>query len=325
VGIKKMKVALIGGVNSSFVCLQKLKKHNLNIVKVYGYKPKNMLNVSSYNDLKPFCEKEQIKFNYFEKINDFCDEIQDLNLDILFVVGVSQLVNEKIINAAKIGSIGFHPTRLPKGRGRAPIAWLVNELQDGAATFFVLEKDADSGGILHQENFKVKKNDTAKEVEESLLSAMKISLDKLLPKLIEGWWNPKIQNESEKSEYGARKPNDGLISWNDSATSIERLVKAAAHPHPGAFTFYGSNRLKINNACVENEINIKGVKGRVLKLNENKCLVQTADGIIWIEIDNFKSYNIRVGSLFGYKLDLEVFRLKQEVAKLKKQLKKKND
>ena len=319
-----MKVALIGGVNSSYTCLKKLNQHKLDIVKVYGYKPKNLENVSSYKDLKPFCVKEKIKFKYFEKINDFSKEIQALDIDILFVVGISQLVNKAIINSAKIGSIGFHPTRLPKGRGRAPIAWLVNDLQDGAATFFILEEVADAGGILHQENFTVNKNDTAKEVEKSLVHAMEIALDKLLPKLIKGWWNPKMQNELSKSEYGARKPNDGLILWNQSAASIERLVKAAAYPHPGAFTFFGSKKVKINNAWLEEKINIKGINGRVLKLKGNTCLVQTANGIIWIEVEDFKLYKIRVGSLLGYKTDLEIFRIKEELNKLKKIINKEN-
>ena len=75
-GIKKMKVALIGGVNSSFLCL-KNQKYNLDIVKVYGYKPKNVENVS-FIDLKPFCLKEKIKFQHFNKINDYADEIKDL-------------------------------------------------------------------------------------------------------------------------------------------------------------------------------------------------------------------------------------------------------
>ena len=316
-GIKKMRVALIGGVNSSFLCLKKIKEHNLDIVKVYGYKPKNVENVSFYKDLKPFCLKEKIKFQHFNKINDYADEIKDLNLDILFVVGVSQLVDIAIINSAKIGSIGFHPTQLPRGRGRAPVAWLVDELQDGAASFFVLEEEADAGAILQQENFNVNKDDTAKEVEKSFLNAMEIALDKLLPRLIKGWWDPKIQNEKNKSEYGVRKPNDGLISWNQSAKSIERLVKAAAYPHPGAFTFCDSMMVKIKNAFIEEKIKIKGINGRVLKIKENKCLVQTGDGIIWLEIDNFESYKIRVGSLFGYKTDLEIYTIKEELNKLK--------
>ena len=319
-----MKVALIGGVNSSYICLEKLNQHKLDIVKVYGYKPKNLKNVSSYKDLKPICIKEKIKFKYFEKINDFSEEIQSLDIDILFVVGISQLVNEAIINSAKIGSIGFHPTRLPKGRGRAPIAWLVDDLQDGAATFFILEEAADAGGILHQENFTVNKNDTAKEVEKSLLSSMEIALDKLLPKLIKGWWNPKTQNELSKSEYGARKPNDGLISWNQSASSIERLVKAAAYPHPGAFTFFGLKKVKIDNAWIEEKIDIKGINGRVLKVKDNKCLVQTGNGIIWVEVNDLKLSNIRVGSLLGYKTDLEIFRIKNELDKLKKIINKEN-
>ena len=75
--------------------------------------------------------------------------------------------------------------------------------------------------------------------------------------------------------------------------------------------------VKIKNAFIEEKIKIKGINGRVLKIKENKCLVQTGDGIIWLEIDNFESYKIRVGSLFGYKTDLEIYTIKEELNKLK--------
>ena len=315
-GTKKLKTILIGGVNSSLVTIQKLYEYDFHILMVYGFKPKNIKYVSSYCDLKPFCDSHNIPFQYYEKINDYETEIQNLNPDLLFVVGVSQLVSLKIIQSSKIGSIGFHPTKLPKGRGRAPIAWLVSECSEGASTFFVLEEEADSGGILDQEIFSIKKSFDAKKVEKILLKSIAISLDRLLPKIKENWWKPLKQNENYVSEYGIRKPEDGAVSWYDNAESIDRLIKAAAFPHPGAFTFYGMKKIKLIESEIEKNINIKGITGRVLKIQNEKCLVQSGRGLIWVKPENFHDLNIRIGVLFGYKIENEIFKIKNQIKKL---------
>ena len=103
-----------------------------------------------------------------------------------------------------------------------------------------------------------------------------------------------------------------------SARELERLIKAVAFPHPGAFTFLNFERINVLNAREEKKMSIKGVQGRVLKIKMNECLVQTADGLLWIEVDDINKYLIRVGSLLGYKSDLEIFKMKNEIKKLKK-------
>lgn len=312
-----MKVILVGGVNSTAVTLQKLIEHDLDISMVYGYEPKTTQLVSGYHNLSTLCDDNGINYTPFQKINDHKNEIENLDFDILFVVGLSQLVSENIINRAKLGAIGFHPTQLPKGRGRAPIAWLVNDVQDGAATFFVLEQEADTGAVFEQECFEVVESDTAKFVESKLLDAMATALDRLLPKIKRGEWHPIPQNETLATEYGVRKPDDGLISWSLSAHKIDRLVKAASEPHPGAFTFHEETKIKVLSSRIENSINITGMTGRVLKVIGQEVLVQSGSGLIWITPEQHYLAQLKVGQLLGYKLELEIFKLRQEMQQLK--------
>jgi methionyl-tRNA formyltransferase len=124
-----MRIGLIGGVKSSALALHKMSEYGLDIVEVFGYKPKTPELVSGYYDLESLCLDKSISFTSFVRINEHVEKIQSLNLDFLLVVGISQLVSEHIINAPRLGAIGFHPTKLPKGRGRAPIAWLVKEVE----------------------------------------------------------------------------------------------------------------------------------------------------------------------------------------------------
>ncbi|MEZ7206967.1 methionyl-tRNA formyltransferase [Pseudoalteromonas sp. DY56-GL79] len=313
-----MKVVLIGGVNSSAITLDKLREHKLDIVRVFGFEPINTELVSGYRNLGSICSSNNISYTPFKKINDHVDEIAALDFDILMVVGLSQLVSQCIMDAPKVGAIGFHPTALPKGRGRAPIAWLVEEQTDGAATFFVLEEEADAGAVFAQEVFSVEQSDTAQTVEMKLLEAMKKALDTLLPQLKNGEWTPIPQDDSQATEYGIRKPEDGLISWQSKAHQIDRLVKAAAKPHPGAFTFFERCKVPVLSSRLEKSVKIKGVTGRILKKHAGELLIQAGQGLIWIVTKDSIYNQLRVGHMLGYQTELEIYELKKELEELKK-------
>ena len=73
-----------------------------------------------------FCDEQEIKFKYFEKINDFSKKFK-FKFGHPIVVGVSQLVNI-YINSAKIGSIGFHQLNYQKEEEELG-SMAVNDLQ----------------------------------------------------------------------------------------------------------------------------------------------------------------------------------------------------
>src|SRR3970282_1196385 len=49
--------------------------------------------------------------------------VRELEPELIFVVGWSQLVREPFIALAREGVFGMHPTLLPRPRGRAAIPW----------------------------------------------------------------------------------------------------------------------------------------------------------------------------------------------------------
>lgn len=315
-----MRVGLVGGVESSQILLEKLVEHGFDIVRVYAYAPRKVELISGYVDLSEYCQGQSIAFQKFQKINDHTAEILKDRLDVLFVVGLSQLVSPEITDAPSLGCVGFHPTALPRGRGRAPLGWLTERQEDGAATFFELSEVADAGGIFVQQPFSVLEEDSARTVYNKLLVAMKTALDRWLPQLRAGQWQPAPQDEAAATEYGIRKPEDGLIHWNRPAKQIFRLIQAAANPHPGAFTFAGMDRLTILAARREPELPMTGIPGRVLKVKGEEILLQTGDGLLWLTEYVGNSKKIKAGDRLGYLPELEIYNMKQEIAELRKML-----
>jgi methionyl-tRNA formyltransferase len=227
---------------------------------------------------------------------------------------------------AKWGCVGFHPTMLPEGRGRAPIAWLTLLGKSGAATFFCLEDDADSGAILCQEPFSVDLSDSAEDVMKSMNLAIERTLDQWLPRLRMGEWGGQVQDHKKATYYGKRNREDGLIEWNHSAAELWALVRSSSKPYPGAFTYLGSHRLIVWRASIERERTFLGVIGRILEKDSEKgLLVQTGNGLLWLSEYQFEDSDadppkLMVGKKLGLSPQWELHLLRKTVENLKMRL-----
>jgi methionyl-tRNA formyltransferase len=306
-----MKVGLIGSVKSSETVLLQLIKYQFNVVGVLGFNPANKENVSGWTDLSKTANKERIPYSDYQKINDrkHLDWMNEKRPDVIFAVGFSQLLSKEWLELPQLGCIGFHPTCLPKGRGRAPLAWLVLEEKKGAASFFLMGEGADDGPVFIQEAFVIEQEDDASSVGVKIDKAIKIALNKWLPRLKACEWNPVPQEEMLASWYGKRTPSDGVINWNQSAYSIDRLIKSAAKPHPGAFTFWKEKKMIIWQSKIEEKISIKGVIGRVLISKDQSYLIQCGEGLLWISsIED--DITLNVGDKLGYNVEYEIYKIK---------------
>nr|WP_256734990.1 formyltransferase family protein [Variovorax sp. dw_954] len=251
------------------------------------------------------------------KINEHTSELKELAPDLIFVVGLSQLISREILQIPRLGCVGFHPTALPRGRGRAPIAWLTLRCESGAATFFRLQEGADDGEIFVQQPFDVDASDSAASVEQKILNAERCALDTWLPSIALGL-NGVEQAHEAATFYGMRKPEDGVINWQVSATVVDRLVKAAGRPHPGAFTYQEDEIIRIWSTKVDAMCRHVGVPGRILEIKEDRAfLIQCGDTCLWVEHWSAAGpWLPKVGMRLGYYVDSEVNQLRRMCVEL---------
>jgi len=320
------RIVLAGSVGSSRRTLQGLLRHRANVVGVLGLSLEAAQNVSGYTRLDDLARSAHVPYVDFEKINapEIIAAVRAWQPDLLFVVGLSQLVGNELLSVPTRGCVGFHPTWLPEGRGRAPIAWVVLDSRPAAATFFLMEQGVDSGPILAQEPVYVSSRDYAADVIDKLENAIDAALDRWLPRLIAGEWNPSPQNESFASYNGRRTPEDGLIDWRLSAEQIHSLIRATSRPHPGAYTYSKDHKLIIWRSSLEPKLAYRGVIGRIVYRDSRYgWLVQTGDGLIWLKevefadtMDRDPETWLRVGMRLGYGVEDEIYRLKHKLARL---------
>lgn len=295
-----MKSVLIGSVGSSREMLEAMIEVDFPISHVFSVDEAYSDKISGYQPIHVIAKKHGIPFTKIHKINDSDNVriIQEIAPDYIFVIGFSQLVKKDIIDSAKVGVVGFHPTPLPKMRGRAANVWqvLLGVHETKCSTFFI-DEGIDSGDILGQEEYVIDDTDYAIDVVRKIDEAAGKLFRKVLKQIMDGTLRPQKQDESEATYLLKRSPEDGLIDWNIPIADIHRLVRAVSRPYPGAFGLYdGKHQFIIWRADVLENNKYVGMNGQIAEIAEDYIDIVCADGLLRVtDYENVDGVKIFVG------------------------------
>lgn len=284
-----MNVAIIGSVSSSEAVLQALHRGGVPVVGVLGLDPQAASAVSDFRDLRPAAQAIAAPFGYFRKLSEPHVEqfIRDCRPDLLWVVGLSQMAPRELISLAPGGAVGFHPTMLPRGRGRAPVAWTIILGEPAAVSLFYLTDRADAGDLIAQRPVLVRPDDYARDLIDRTNNVLGEVVMELAPAIRGGRLPRHPQHDGLATYYPKRTPDDGLIDWCHATESIYRLVRGVSHPYPGAFTFAEKRKLIVWRGRPASPREVAAAQhdppGRVLAVGgEHGTLVRTIDGGFWL-------------------------------------------
>ena len=328
-----MRIVVAGATVSTYETLAALIRHGADVVGVLQLRGESSHTVTGFAKLDELASPHEIPCATFRNINDaeIVEQVRQWQPDLMFVVGLSQLVRAEMMAIPPRGCVGFHPTFLPAGRGRAPLAWLTLDAQPGAATFFLIDEGVDSGPIFVQETFEVSPEDYAADVGRKLVIATKVALDRWIPELLSGVWNPRPQDEVLATYNGRRNIDDGLLDWNQSVDHVHSLIRATSNPHPGAYTWYLGRKLIVWQDELVKHLPWRGAVGRVLHVEpERGALVQVSDGLLWLTQVQFSDEAeprsaetvLKVGIKLGFVVQDEVAALRARVDALEARLSK---
>jgi len=281
---------LIGSVSSSLHALDALLGNDVVLTGVLGLDESARSGVADYHDLRDASERAGVPFQSFQKIDEPTVErfIRTHQPDLLWVIGLSQLVPGRLIRIARHGGVGFHPTMLPKGRGRAPVAWTILRQERAAVTLFFLNDEPDSGDIIAQREVPVLRDDYSEDLIARTNKTLREVIAELAPAIRSGNLPRTPQDHSLATVYARRSPADGLIDWKQSTEEIYRLIRAAGRPYAGAFMSVGNQKLTIWRARPAQSTEIPTQYGRnqagsVLRIDPMRgMLVRTTDGALWL-------------------------------------------
>ncbi len=322
--VRKLRYIFLGATKYSEELLKFLIKNDFYPLAIFAIeqefiisydKGKTKIKMKNYNYANLKIIAKELGIPYFvvgsdkgEKIRDYKDIIRNFNLDLILVLGWYYIVPRDIRDLAKMGTWGIHASLLPKYAGGSPLVWaIINGEKKTGVTLFRLDDDMDAGDIIYQESFPILFKDTINDVYLKAIKASKKILLKALRNIDNIIFIP--QDKSKIEYYPSRKPEDGLINWNDSVIKIYNFIRAQTIPYPCAFSFLNQTKIKIISSKVTKIKSTNFKPGTIVNIKD-RMLVATNDyflELLEILVDYEKKYNFSdfaknkrlIGAIFG--------------------------
>lgn len=281
-----MRVVFIGCVEFSYAILSRILGHE--DVEVVGIVTRAASPFNAdFRSLEPLAREYGIPclLTGGNDQSELAAWLREHDPDVIYCFGWSYLLRPEILDIPELGVVGYHPTALPKNRGRHPVIWAVAlGLEATASTFFFMDEGADSGDILSQERLTIREGDNARTLYDRLVNIAAQQVDTFTRALADRTYTRKPQDHSKANYWRKRNKRDGRIDWRMSSRPLNNLVRALTRPYPGAHFDYGNVEVAVWRAeRVDNAFPHPNYEpGKVLAVNEDSFVVKCGEGALRI-------------------------------------------
>jgi methionyl-tRNA formyltransferase len=217
------------------------------------------------------------------KTPEVTEQFASLNADLAILAFVSQIIPPPVFNAPRLGSICYHPSLLPKYRGRSAINWaLIRGETVTGLTIFWLDKGIDTGPILLQKEVQVEPDDTTGTLYFNKLFPMGIEAIGEAVDLIKAGNPPRIVQDESKASYEPPCDDEhAKIDWSKPAHEIHNLIRGC-DPQPGAHTNYNGKMVRIFDARLQKTANSPAA-GQVTAIGDEDVTIALNGGTLTVK------------------------------------------
>ena len=241
---KDFRVVFMGTPEFAVASLKALLDAGFNVVAVITSpdKPAGRGQKLQESDVKKFAKPLNIPILQPERLKNpaFISELQSYLADLQVVVAF-RMLPEIIWKMPRLGTINLHASLLPQFRGAAPINWAIinGEKITGVTTFFI-EKEIDTGKIIHSQKVTIEDSDDAGTLHDKLMETGA----RLLRKTVEGI---ESGNYPQTDQFSSIQPGTELkiapkifkegckIDWTAPIGKIHDFIRGLC-PYPASWS-----------------------------------------------------------------------------------------
>lgn len=246
------------------------------------------------------------------KEQTFIDELQSFQADLQVVVAF-RMLPEIVWSMPRLGTINLHASLLPQYRGAAPINWVIinGEKTTGVTTFFI-EKEIDTGKIIHSEEITIKDSDNAGSLHDRLMETGAKLLKQTVMDIESGNYPQTDQFSSGHSGTELKTApkifkEHCKIDWNAPLEKTRNFIRGLS-PYPASCTtlvnIKTKDRLLLKIFKSETEICIHSHPSGLVISDEKKYLKIAVTGgyisLLTLQLEGKKRLNIEE-FLHGFK------------------------
>jgi len=207
-----------------------------------------------------------------------------LRPDLQVMAFVTLVVPAELLTLPTHGTIQYHPSLLPRHRGRSSINWpiIMGETETGLSVFWP-DAGLDTGDVLLQKSTPITTADTLGSVYFDRLFPMGVEAVLEAVDLVAAGTAPRIPQDESQATYEAPcERRNARIDWGKPWRQIHDLIRGC-DPAPGAWTTCGGQALQIVAATplpARDLAGLGGAPGEVVEVSDEGFCTVCADGRI---------------------------------------------
>ena len=205
---------------------------------------------------------------------EIIEKLKSYDADIFIVAAYGKIIPKEVIDIPRCGTVGVHPSPLPKLRGPSPIQSAILEgLKETGVALFLIDEEVDHGPVFMEQSLAIHAHDNAKTLTERLAALSAEMLVELIPGISSA--KPIPQNHDEATFTRKFATSDAYIEPADllkaetEGGDIARVLDCkirAFNPEPGAWTMRNGKRVKL----LDSEIKDEKLKLKVIQVEGKK-------------------------------------------------------
>ena len=210
------------------------------------------------------------------------EEFRSFAPDLQVMAFVTLIVPAELLAAPTYGTIQYHPSLLPKHRGRSAINWpVINGETETGLTVFWPNGGIDTGDVLLQKRTPISEVDTLGSLYFGRLFPMGVeALLEAVDLVKAGAASRMPQDESQATYEAPCEKASARLDWGTPCRRLYDLVRGC-DPSPGAWTTHGGEDLQVFSAeplPARDVSGLGGAIGEVVEVGDAGFSVVCADG-----------------------------------------------
>lgn len=168
--------------------------------------------------------------------------------DLVVTAAFGRILPPWLLALAPLGAVNLHASLLPRWRGPNPIAWAIwaGDYTTGVS-FMQMDQGVDTGPVMAREAVRIGDQETTGELSGRLAVLASRVLRTHLDDFVAGQLAGEPQDGRDATYAPKFEPEHARMDWQASADHEARRVRSMS-PIPGAYTMWGTTRIKIGRA-----------------------------------------------------------------------------
>lgn len=214
------------------------------------------------------------------KTPEVLEKFTALQADLAILAFVTQIVPPPVFTAPRFGSICFHPSLLPKYRGRSAINWaLINGEKTTGISLFWVDQGIDTGPLLLTKEVEVDPDETTGTIYFNKLFPVGVEAIAEAVDLIQAGNPPRIVQDESLANYDPPCGDEhARIDWTKPALTVYNLIRGC-DPQPGAHATWQGKLVRFYDCRLRSEATT-AAPGQVVEIGAEDVNIAAPGGVI---------------------------------------------